>query len=77
MAKTRIKTLAEIDEQRNRVTEYLTAQARYSTACKVEEIFNGIFDRILAVIGIAEIDDESIDMAMEEPVLVSEYQRLP
>lgn len=74
---TRIKTLDEIDGQRDRVTEYLTAQGRYSTACKVDDIFNGIFDRILVVIGITVVDDESIEMAMEEPVFVSEYQRLP
>ena len=73
----RIKTLSEIDGQRDRVAEYLTAQGRYSTACKVDEVFNRTFDRILAVIGITEIDDESNDMAMEEPVFVSEYQRLP
>lgn len=74
---TRIKTLEQISEQYDRISDYLTAQNRYKSACKVDRIFNGIFDRILGLIGIDEIDDEAIDLAYNEPVLVSEYQRLP
>lgn len=74
---TRIKTLAQISEQHDRISDYLTARNRYNAACKVDSIFNGIFDRILTAIGITEIDDEAIETAFNEPMLVSEYQRLP
>ena len=74
---TRIKTLEQISEQYDRITDYLTEQNRYKSACKVDRIFDGIFDRILGLIGIDEIDDDAIELAYNEPVLVSEYQRLP
>lgn len=74
---TRIKTLAQISEQHDFILDYLTAQNRYKSACKVDCIFNGIFDRILRLIGIEEIDDDAIELAYNEPLLVSEYQRLP
>ena len=35
------------------------------------------YDRILTAIGITEIDDEAIEIAFNEPMLVSKYQRLP
>lgn len=75
--RTRIKTLEQISEQYDRISDYLTAQNRYKSACKVDRIFNGIFDRIMTAIGITEIDDESLELAYNKPVLVSEYQRLP
>lgn len=71
---TRIKTLEQISDQRDRITDYLAGQDRYDCACKVDEIFNSIFARIL---DITEIDDESMEIAFNEPILVSEYQRLP
>lgn len=74
---TRIKTLEQISDQRDRITDYLIAQNRYKSACKIDELFNGIFDRILGLIGIEEIDDDAIEIAFNEPILVSEYQRLP
>lgn len=74
---TRIKTLEQTSEQHDRITDYLTAQNRYKSACKVDSIFNGIFDRIVTAIGITEIDDEAIEVAFNEPMLTSEYQRLP
>lgn len=74
---TRIKTLEQISEQRDRISDYLTAKNRYKSACKVDELFNGIFGRILTAIGITEIDDEAIEIAFNEPMLVSDYQRLP
>lgn len=74
---TRIKTLEQISEQYDRISDYLTAQNRYKSACKVDRIFDGIFDRILGLIGINEIDNETLDLAYNEPVLVSDYQRLP
>ncbi len=74
---TRIKTLERISEQHDRISDYLTAQSRYKSACKVDRIFDGIFDRILGLIGIDEIDEDAIELAYNEPVLVSEYQRLP
>ena len=57
---TRIKTLEQISEQHDRISDYLTAQNRYKSACKVDCIFNGIFDHILTAISITEIDDEAI-----------------
>lgn len=74
---TRIKTLAQISEQHDRISDYMTARDRYSAACKADCIFNGIFDRILELIGINEIDDEAIEIAFNEPMPVCEYQRLP
>ncbi|WP_289732759.1 hypothetical protein [uncultured Duncaniella sp.] len=74
---TRIKTLEQISEQHDRITDYLIAQNRYKSACEIDELFNGIFDRILGLIGIEEIDDDAIELAYNEPLLVSEYQRLP
>ncbi|MDE5704506.1 hypothetical protein [Muribaculum sp.] len=73
----RIKTLEQISEQYDRITGYLIAQSRYKSVCKVDEIFNATFDRILTAIGITEIDDDAIEITFNEPVLVSEYQRLP
>lgn len=74
---TRIKTLEQIIDQRDRITDYLAGQNRYKSACKVDKMFNGIFDRIMTAIGITAIDDEAIEMAFNEPMSVSEYQRLP
>lgn len=74
---TRIKTLAQISEQHDRISDYLTARGRYGAACKADYIFNDIFDRIMTAIGITEIDDEAIELAYNEPMLVSDYQRLP
>ena len=36
----------------DKVSGYLTERNRHAAACKVDEIYNDIFDRILAVIGI-------------------------
>lgn len=74
---TRIKTLEEISEQHDRISDYLTSQGRYKAACMVDEIFDAIFDRVLGLMGIDEMDAEAIEMAYNEPILVSEYQRLP
>ena len=74
---TRIKTLAQISEQHDRISDYLTAQKRYKSVCKIDRIFNGILDRIMTAIGITEIDDEAIEIAFNEPMLVSDYQCLP
>lgn len=74
---TRIKTLEQISEQHDRISDHLISQKRYKSVCKVDGIFNGIFDRILGLIGIEEIDDEAIELAFNEPMLVSDYQRLP
>lgn len=73
----RIKTLEQISEQYDRISDYLTSQRRYKSACMVDEIFNNTFARILELIGINEIDDEAIEIAFNEPILVCEYQRLP
>lgn len=73
----RIKTLEQISEQYDRISEYLTNQHRYKTACKVDEIFSAIFTRILDLIGISEMDDEAISIAYGEPIFVSEYQHFP
>lgn len=73
----RIKTLEQLSDQRENIVSYLTKQRRYKAADMVDEIFNNVFDRILEIIGITAIDDEAIEIAMNEPVFVSEYQRLP
>lgn len=74
---TRIKTLEQISKQHDRISDYLTAQGRYKSVCRVDRIFDSIFDRILRLIGIEDIDDDAIEIAYNEPVLVSDYQRLP
>lgn len=73
----RIKTLEQLSDQRENIVSYLTKQRRYKAAGIVDDIFNNVFDRILGIIGITTIDDETIEIAMNEPVFVSEYQRLP
>lgn len=72
----RIKTLEELSDQRDRITDYLTEHNRYSTANKVDELFNHIFDNICDIIGISTIDEEAIELVFNEPVFVNEYQRL-
>lgn len=74
---TRIKTLEQVCEQYDRICDYLTTRRRHESARKVDGIFDAIFARLLRLIGIEEFDDEAIEIACNEPVLVSEYQRLP
>ncbi len=73
----RIKTLAGISEQYDRISDYLTSQNRFSTACKVDRIYDGIFARVCDLIGVKTIDDESTELLMNEPLVVGTYQRLP
>lgn len=73
---TRIKTLAELSEQYDRISDYLTQRGRYGAACKVDAIYKRMFNRIFELIGITEFDDDAIELAYNEPLLVSEYQRL-
>lgn len=70
---TRIKTLAEISEQYDRISDYLTSHNRFSTACKVDRIYDGIFCRVCDLIGVDAIDDESADLLMSEPLIVGAY----
>lgn len=69
----RIKTLAEISEQYDRILDRLAEQNRFSTACKVNRIYDGIFARVCDLIGIDCIDDESSDLLMNEPLVVGTY----
>ncbi len=73
----RIKTLAGISEQYDRISDYLKQRGRYGAASKVDAIYERMFNRIFELIGITEFDDEAVEMAFNEPVCVSEYQRLP
>ncbi len=73
----RIKTLAGISEQYDRISGYLTQRGRYGAARKVDAIYERMFNRIFELIGITEFDDDAIELAYNEPLLVSEYQRLP
>ena len=72
----RIKTLAGISEQYDRISNYLTRLGRYGAARKVDAIYERMFNRIFELIGITEFDDDAIELAYNEPLLVSEYQRL-
>ena len=51
---TRIKTLAELSEQYDRISDYLTQRGRYGAACKVDAIYKRMFNRIFELIGITE-----------------------
>lgn len=73
----RIKTLAEISEQYDHISDYLTSQGRFSTACKVDSIYDRIFARVCNLIGITLHDDKSAELLMNEPLAVESYQRLP
>lgn len=73
----RIKTLVGISEQYDRISDYLTQRGRYGAACKVDAIYERMFNRIFELTGITEFDDEAVETAFNEPVCVSEYQRLP
>lgn len=74
---TRIKTLAGISEQYDRISDYLTQRGRYGAACKVDVIYERMLNRIFELIGITEFDDDAIEFAYNEPILISDYQRLP
>lgn len=74
---TRIKTLEQISEQHDRISGYLTSQNRFSAACKVDHIYDGIFARVCDMIGVKTIDDESAELLMKSPLVVGTYQRLP
>lgn len=73
----RIKTLAGISEQYDRISDYLAQRGRYGAARKVDAIYERMFNRIFELISITEFDDDAIELVYNEPVLVSEYQRLP
>lgn len=70
---TRIKTLAELSEQYDRILDRLTERNRYSSACRVDRIYDGIFARVCDLIGIDTIDDESAELLMNEPLIVGTY----
>lgn len=72
----RIKTLAGISEQYDRISDYLAQRGRYGAARKVDAIYERMFNRIFELISITEFDDDAIELAYNEPLLVSEYQRL-
>lgn len=69
----RIKTLAEISAQYDRISDCLTARKRYASACNLDRLYNCIFSRVADLLGIVEIDDESIELMMNEPLIVGEY----
>lgn len=69
----RIKTLAEIGEQHDRICEYLDRQGRIESSSKVDELYLCMFGRILDMLGVTELDDESAEWICEEPLVVGSY----
>lgn len=66
----RIKTLAQISEQYDLITERLEAQGRHKASRKVAEIYDCIFERILSTLGVEDIDDQALEWICEEPLIV-------
>lgn len=66
----RIKTLAEIGEQRDRIADYLCEHGRIDEELKIYEIYNGIFGRILNTLGVETLDDDTLEWVCEEPLIV-------
>ncbi|MCM1067147.1 MAG: hypothetical protein NC418_06215 [Muribaculaceae bacterium] len=66
----RIKTLAEIGDQRDRLVDYLTAKGRYDSADKIDDLYYCIFGRVLNMLGVEKLDDETLEWVCEEPLIV-------
>ena len=69
----RIKTLTEIGEQHDRICEYLDGQGRSQSSHKVTDLYDYITCRILDMLGVTELDDESLESVIEEPLIVGTY----
>lgn len=66
----RIKTLAGLGEQHDRITAYLDAQGRIKTSCKIDRLYDCIIGRILDRLGVNEFDDDTLERICEEPLIV-------
>lgn len=66
----RIKTLAEIGEQHDRIVNYLDAQGRIDTLCRINRLYGCIMGRILDRLGIDEFDDDALEWIFNEPLIV-------
>lgn len=66
----RIKTLAEIGEQRDRIADYLSKQGRIDEELKIYEIYNTIFGRVLDTLGVDTLDDDTLEWVCAEPLIV-------
>lgn len=69
----RIKTLSEIDEQYDRICDYLDSQGRSESSRKVTKLYDCITGRILNMLDIEEFNDESMEWLLEEPLIVGTY----
>ncbi len=66
----RIKTLAQIGEQYDRITDYLDQQGRTEASSKVQQLYDCIMGRILDSLGVEEFDDDTIEDICMEPLIV-------
>lgn len=66
----RIKTLAEIGEQRDRIVDYLAAQRRHDSAGIIDDLYYCIFGRVLNTLGVETLDDDTLEWVCEEPLIV-------
>ena len=69
----RIKTLAEIGEQYDRICEYLDEQGRTESSRKVTELYECAIGRILQMLGVTKLDDDSLEFVLVEPLMVGSY----
>lgn len=70
----RIKTLAEIGEQHDRICEYLDEQGRTESSRKVTELYEcAAIGRILQMLGVTKLDDDSLEFVLVEPLMVGSY----
>ena len=69
----RIKTLAEIGEQHDRICAYLDAQGRTESSHKVTILYGCIAGRIFDMLGVKELDEECLEWITEEPLIVGNY----
>lgn len=67
---TRIKTLAQIGEQCDRILDYLDGQGRVDTSVKVHQLYDSMLGRVLDTLGVDMLDDDALEMACEEPLIV-------
>lgn len=66
----RIKTLAEIGDQHDRICGYLEKQGRMESSRRVSQLYGCILGRILDSLGVAEPDDDTLEWICEEPLIV-------
>lgn len=70
MSRTRIKTLAQIGDQLDRILDYLYARGRRQSAAKVQQIYDRILERVFESAKVDRIDDDTLGMICREPLIV-------